>query len=295
MQITIEQETMLDSIPSGSGIVLYEDHLYIVGDDAPFVYKYSIGDHKVTKIRINGLSDSSFKIPKPVKPDLEAALVLRLNDQDHLLAFGSGSMSPTRDSMLLLNLANPAEQRMLPMGEAYEKMRKETSAPAGQWNIEGATLITDHLLLLNRANNHIISVRPEEFVDFVNGKKPFPSVTYNPIKLPIIKGHEARFSGACSLNDNKLLIFCASVEDTPDWTTDGPVLGSFIGLLDLDQQGQKQLRKVEQVKQKNGQPFTEKIESIDVWKKQANGEYIAFGITDNDQGGSKLLEIRIRK
>jgi hypothetical protein len=132
-------------------------------------------------------------------------------------------------------------------------------------------------------------------VDFLLGKKPFPDVTHTPIKLPSIGKHEARFSGACSLNDNKMLLFCASVEDTPDWTTDGPVLGSFIGLLDLDQKGQQQLKKVEQIKNKDGSPFLEKMESIEVVRKLSNGELICYGITDNDLGGSKLLEIRVRK
>lgn len=124
---------------------------------------------------------------------------------------------------------------------------------------------------------------------FLEPAKPFPTVSYFKIQLPFIGKYEARLSGLCTLNKTELF-FCASVEDTPDWTKDGPVLGSYFGVCSLKE---KQLKASYLFKDKQGKPLKEKIESVDILTRP-NSEDIGFiAVGDNDNGSSKLWRLRL--
>lgn len=122
----------------------------------------------------------------------------------------------------------------------------------------------------------------------VNQEDSLPQVNYRKIKLPFIEQHEARFSGVCTIDENHLL-FCASVEDTPDWITDGPVLGSYFGIYSLQD---NKLIATYLLKDKQDQIIKEKIESVDILQKTGH-DLIFWATADNDNGTSKLFRIKL--
>jgi len=234
---------------------------------------------------------NEYREPKPVKHDFESATLINWNDKEYLLAFGSGSNLTTRDSLLLFNIADNKDQRILSLRNFYLQLLKLTSIDSLQWNIEGTTVIGDDLILLNRGTNLMIQLKLNDFLTYIfNSGSSFPKIIFHQVKLPAIDNKEARLSGACTLNDSLLLI-CASVEDTPDWTKDGPVLGSYLGIYSVKE---TKLLKSFLLKNKQGLVLKEKIESLDVLEQTDKNKIRLIAIGDNDNGSSKLFNMKMR-
>lgn len=285
----VVKEHTLNSISSGSGFVLYKDSAYIISDDAPYIGRLSLRNNRLERIPIHGLGLYDQRIPKPLKPDFEAALTGPLDSKEYLFAFGSGSQSPERDSVLFFPVDNPTVQRKVSLSPFYQKVQQLIYKPESHWNLEGATKVADSLVLFNRGNNTVLNVSWNQFTAFILGvASEFPFVSYHRVRLPMLGEHEARFSGACTLNDQYLLV-SASVEDTPNWTDDGPVLGSFVGLLDRKTY---QMKNPLQVTNAQGKPYVHKIESLEVLEKEKDGTLIIGALVDDDDGTTKLIRIR---
>ncbi len=291
LTVKIEGEKLLDSISSGSGITLWNDSLFIITDDAPYIYRISLDDYGYSRTLLRGYDSADYRIPKPVKPDFETAAAGKLNGEEYIFAFGSGSKSPTRDSLLILKASNVTDQRIVPLTSLYRHLQTETKTPADQWNIEGLAITNDTLLLFNRGSNMVIEINWKVFTRFLTeGTLPTPGAHYL-LQLPEHEGHLARISGACTLNDAGDILFCASIEDTPNWYTDGPVVGSYIGIFNRKS---RQVQFEQILKDNQGRVLKEKVESVEVLEQNADGSIKAIAITDNDKGNSRLLEIVIR-
>lgn len=281
------QTKVLDSIPSGSGIVSMDnDSVYIVGDDATAVYALNLTDFQYKKIPLTGLQTNLFRESKSNKHDFESTTLIDWKNNQYLLAFGSGSGLASRDSLLLLKLSNPEDQQIVSLTDFYTRLRSETLTDSTQWNIEGSAAINDSLFLLNRGNNLIIVISLSRFLEYLfHPGSPFPPVSYTRVKLPSINGKEARLSGASAFNDSNLL-FSASVEDTPDWKQDGPVLGSYVGYYSINR---KAIDTSYLLADTEGKPLKEKIESLDILKMEPTGRSTIVAVSDNDNGSSKLF------
>lgn len=285
----VVKEHILKSISAGSGIVLHKDSVYIISDDAPFVGRLALRNNRLQRIPINGLGHYDTRIPRPLKRDYEAALAGPMDGRDYLFAFGSGSQSPERDSLLFFPIGNPEQQQKVSLAPFYQKMQQLIYRPEAHWNLEGVTKVADSLVLFNRGNNTVMNVSWNQFTSFVLGvASEFPFVSYRRVRLPLLGEQEARFSGACTLNDEYVVV-SASVEDTPNWNEDGPVLGSFIALLDRHTYEVKNAR---QVTNGQGKPYVHKIESLEVLEKEEDGTLILAALVDDDDGKTRLIRIR---
>ena len=111
------------------------------------------------------------------------------------------------------------------------------------------------------------------------------------IDLPSIDGVQAGFSGASADVLNGNLIFTASVENTSDWVNDGAVLGSFIGVIELDKLQEHYVPQFSMLS-KNGEAELLKVESIAV-VSSVNKTLKCIIVTDSDGGNSELLKITI--
>jgi hypothetical protein len=287
--LIVEYEKVFDSVPSASGIAIKKDAAYLVCDDGTGIYKIDLKNFYQTKIAIEGLPFNEYREHKSIKHDFESACLVTWQGKEYLAAIGSGSNGTARDSMLMINTGNYADQKIYPMDKFYKQLQSVTNTYSTQLNIEGATIAGDSIILLNRGNNLLIACSVNAFFSFlVNPEEPFPQVKYRKIQLPFIEQHEARFSGIGTIDETHLL-FCASVEDTPDWTKDGPVLGSYFGIYSF-----KEAKVVETflLEDKEKKAAKEKIESVDILQKTNDGLlFLATG--DNDNGTSKLFRIRL--
>jgi hypothetical protein len=289
--LIIEFERTFDSIPSASGIVIKNTSAYIVCDDGTGIYHINLKDFSQNKILIAGLPFNKYREDKSVKHDFESASLIQWQDKEYLAALGSGSGSNARDSMLLISTADYADQKIYPLDKFYKQLQLVTSTGSTQWNIEGITIVNDSIVILNRGNNLLITCGLNSFFSFLmNRQDSFPQVKVHKIQLPFIEQHEARFSGICTIDKGHLL-FCASVEDTPDWTKDGPVLGSYFGIYSLKE---NKVIATYLLRDKQNQIVREKIESVDMLQNGPD-DLIFLAAGDNDNGTSKLFQMKLHK
>src|SRR5262245_20205928 len=89
------QVTSLD-YPSASAIEYYDGKLYIIGDDATNLLVLD-SDLKILD-SIPVILYTGRRIPKDVKPDLEASTIYLDNKEPVLFLFGSGSLDPYRNT-----------------------------------------------------------------------------------------------------------------------------------------------------------------------------------------------------
>jgi hypothetical protein len=175
---------------------------------------------------------------KHQKLDLEAAA--RLPD-DRLVAFGSGA-SAAREKVVVVSKREPPSLRD---GAAlYRALRAEPAFCGSELNIEGAVVLGDQLLLLQRGNaavrgtrkavNALGALELESFVRWLDGLGPVPPLSaITPFDLGDIGGTALGFTDAAVTTDGRIAIL-ACAEDSPDALTDGPVRGCRFGYFDPD-------------------------------------------------------------
>ncbi len=230
LQIEITAQRALDNLPSASGIINHNQRYYIIGDDSPYLYQVNPDFEIINQHKIYTTTDTLNKqLEKAGKPDFEA---LEIVGDSLLLAFGSGSKSPERDILIMVNLDDSVKVETFSLTTFYKAIKESKPSPNSELNIEAVASIKNKLFLFNRSDNVVITLNYTDFIDFIRNEGPLPALHYQTFNLPTIKGIEAGFSGATALKPNKLLI-TASVEDTNNAYDDGEILGSFIGILDL--------------------------------------------------------------
>jgi hypothetical protein len=289
--LLLEYKKNFDSIPSASGLAIRADTAYIVCDDGTGIYKVNLRSFHQTKIAINGLSLGQYREPKAIKHDFESACFVKWQGANYLIAFGSGSKESSRDSLLMLNKENHADQKIISLHPFYRQLQQLTHTDSTQWNIEGVTVVGNNMIVANRGNNMLIVFNSNQLFSWlIQPGTSFPEIKYYTITLPSIDKHEARLSGICTVDNNNLL-FCASVEDTPDWTKDGPVLGSYLGIYSLKNNN---LNEIYLLKDDQGKAMKEKIESVEILQKNSDRNFILLAVGDNDNGTSNLFRIKLQ-
>jgi hypothetical protein len=136
----------------------------------------------------------------------------------------------------------------------------------------------------------MVSIAWREFVRFEE-TIPSTSVNLRQIELPESNGIVAGFSGACLVPASNDILFTASLEDTPNVIDDGPSLGSFLGKIHYSRYPDKKPVTVRVTI--DGNLYPGKIESIAIEKVISENEIEALVVTDNDEGPSELLRVRV--
>lgn len=85
------------------------------------------------------------------------------------------------------------------------------------------------------------------------------------------------------------MLFCASIKDTPNWYSDGPVLGSYIGVFN---HRQRKLRAAVLLTDQDGKALKEKVESVEVLRRDGRETKIV-AVADNDLGDTRLIMLTI--
>jgi len=207
----------LNGIGSASGIVHYNDSLYIISDNSSYLYEYQISDKNLHKIAL--VENSQENIVKKEKPDFEAITI----EGNTLHIFGSGS-TKNRNRTFSYHLENKKTKKK-DLSSLYQNIKFKFNISDDDLNIEGALYHGKELLLFQRGNganskNGIIKfgLEPDE-------------IEFFPIQLPKIKHVETSFTDAILVD--KKIYFLAAAEDTTSTYEDGEVLGSIIGIIDL--------------------------------------------------------------
>jgi hypothetical protein len=250
---------------------------------------------KHLSIPIAGMDHTQYEAPKRTKPDLESSVSVEIKGKSYLLAFGSGS-SPRREMLLMVEMGNESVQKRLPMNRMYAEIRKRYELSDEALNLEGAATCGGRIYFFLRKKNMVVSMLLNDFITYIEDplENRVPASREQMILLPKHAGIFAGFSGATEIKykGSEAMLFCASLEHTPNAIDDGPVSGSYVGLLVLNGKGEIELAEVNFVRDRAGNILKDKIESI-VVREGDSGTYKAILVADNDNGRSKLFEVNI--
>lgn len=289
-EVIVERVKLFDSIPSGSGLIVNSDSIFVIGDDATSLYKISISTGEYSAIPIMNTDQSQYRISKPDKHDLESLGFLMLNGKKYIAAFGSGSVSPQRDSLLLVSM-DDHHQQLVSLSNFYSVLRQQSLMK--ELNIEGVVAASNKLYLFNRSGSEIYELNLSMLQALIDsGNVKSFEVKKHQFKLPSSGGVQSALSGGCLLNKKEIL-FCASSENLPNVYDDGDIQGSYVGIISLNEDGLI-LKEMVEIKDKYGKILKDKLESIDMADYYSNGDIRAFAIADNDDGRSRLYELRIK-
>lgn len=290
MNFEISEQRELVGIASASGIEVTGEDIYVVGDNTPWLFKLNRKMELVEKIQLfpqKSFSDSI--IEKLQKPDLEALTsVDKVGEK--LYAFGSGSKSPERDILVEINLILSAsgETSEYSLADFYQSLRKQANLTPAEFNIEAAVIFDDFIFLFNRGKNVIFKFSLPEFQNYLFEDRDIPEAEIFKIHLPEINGIISGFSGATIDREKEMILFTSTVEDTDNWIDDGEILGSFIGVIKLE----------DLVDQLTPQSFAIvrdetylriKVESIAVFSESAKDKLDLILVTDSDGGKSEFV------
>jgi hypothetical protein len=286
MRLEVKSRTELKGVPSASGIEFYADSYYVVGDNSAWLYHFNSAFEGLVKYQIHDpLNQVNDTIPKKVKPDFEATTLVTSSNQAQLYIFGSGSKSPMRDILVKVDLNNPRNYESLSLEKFYLKLKADG---VSELNIEGAVYANDYFYLLNRADNSIIRFAHVEFEAFL--RSPVQDLKFTKFKfvLPVVDNVQAAFSGATLIPGTDRMIFTASLEQTDNWIDDGAILGSYLGIINLNELQDTNEALVLPILE-NGTVSKVKIESVTV-KSATRQKVEVFMVTDSDGGASELIE-----
>lgn len=293
MQLEILHKQELTQTPSASGIEKHGSFYYVMGDNVPWLYRLDT-KYTITKKIVIAPTDSLVDevIPKKTKPDFEAMTMVNQGGHNTLLLFGSGSKSPQRDGLVKVAVDQGDAVTHFSLTKLYEYIRQQCDLDKGDLNIEAAAANQTHLYLFNRGKNRIFTFDLPSFMAYVNEGGPLPTFITYKVKLPEIEGLKAGLSGADISPDGKSIIFTASVENTSNSIDDGDILGSFVGIIRLDQL-ETGIKPDCVLIEKAGTGLQIKVESVAVSGQLADGRLSLVLVTDSDGQASELLEVTL--
>ncbi len=293
----LEKKLLLEYLPSGSAMAVIKKRIFIAGDDSPYLFELTPrwGFHQ--KYLLLPRFDGQQRIAKPVKPDFESMAWEETAEGSRLYLFGSGSKLPER--ALLLQVALPQPKGLLmqfSLLSLYSRIIEHNGGSAENLNLEGAFIHDKNLFLLNRAGNQLIKTSLDDFKEFLVGNIPLKELdlSFQSFQLPGKANVPSGFSGACTIPGTSKIVFTATLEDTDNWIDDGEILGSYLGVIDLQARDERKPALMEFVTNK-GDPFTDKLESVAFNGTYANGDIKLLAIADNDDGTTLLFEFRLLK
>ncbi|QNF32140.1 hypothetical protein HUW51_05115 [Adhaeribacter swui] len=301
MKATLLRQKLLTNLPSGSGMEIIHNQLFVIGDDSPLLYQLQADTwEQIATYPLFQTNDfATGRIPKPLKPDLECLTRVKFKKNTYLLAFGSGSTAK-RNTCFVVQLAPTTQEKpsvqAISLQYLYEALQNDIAVTAGgTLNLEAAAASPEHLYLLQRSGKDgpdalLIFPLPAFMAYLQQPTGSLPAYTVIRFRLPEIDGWKAGFSGT-SFYDNKIFI-TASVENTNDAYLDGEVLGSFVGYIPVNQAPDAVVHTTRIIDPK-GNFYSGKVESISILRKNAANQYQALAITDNDNGQSELLELEL--
>ncbi len=262
----------IKGIGSASGLIYYQDVLFVISDNSTFLYQYVIDKDVVLKFPL--VENPQENIPKEDKLDLESIT----NYGNQIFIFGSGS-TEKRNTMFSLNLENDT-LHATDLSQLYQSLRELASLNGCDLNIEGAICVNKTMLLFQRGNGannkngiFIVPDNPEQPQGFI------------AIKLPKISNVETTFTDAVLVDNH--IYFLAAAEDTISTYEDGEVLGSIIGKMNA---------KTFEIMETQIISITHKFEGITLYQNNENEiKFLLCEDNDSDELESKIYKASFTK
>lgn len=285
--LSLIDKTELINFPSASSIEFYNDLLYVIGDDARNLAILDKNYKLVDSVEL--FPGEGLRIPKKIKPDLEASTVVEHNGRITLVVAGSGS-TPEREYLLLFPLDSLMNYEKISTNAFTNKLLK---LGLKQINFEGLALVKDMLVFGNRGNiaipeNHFVMVPAQELNAL---DKPSPVLV--ALNLSNEQGAFKGISGMAYIPSADILFFTASTEHTGNAYDDGQIGHSYLGYIKRFSSRSKEPAitpdELLNLSEMNPAFKDEKIESVAV--ESAGSNLILHLVADNDNGTSTLFKL----
>lgn len=285
----LKEYKLLDHYPSASGIEYFNNNYYIIGDDANNLLVLDSNLNPLDSIQLYNYPEK--RIPKAVKPDLEA--VLTTTDKK-LMLLGSGSILPQRNIGWLFDPATK-QKDSIRLDTLYARILQ--SGPK-ELNIEGAASIPGGIVLANRGNKSY----PKNQLIFT-GKECWKNQDRTPIAVVSLGGNTdtAKFSGVSGIDycrKSDRLILTVSTEDTRSSHEDGAIGKSYLWIIEniSSKKGWKAINPNQVIELDGIDPKFEgqKIESVCITKETRDFLHLVL-VADNDNGSSSIFRLITEK
>lgn len=222
-KFSLELLFQIIGIGSASGLIHKDNTLLIIGDNSGFLYEYNIATSDLNHHAL--IENPLANIPKKQKPDFEAIA----SDANNVYVFGSGS-TENRNKMVTVDRKSKKIIQTADLTNLYLSMQSFGNITPENFNIEGVVYDGETWYFFQRGNgkkgkNGVFSVQSK------NLEEDF-AILYNEFDLPKIKGIQASFTDAVLVGGD--IYFLASAENSASTYTDGEVVGSLIGNLNLE-------------------------------------------------------------
>ena len=285
MKAKFVRSQVLTGYPSGSTISFYKDRLYLMGDDASSMIILDSGFTVMKTIQF--FENDAGRIKKTEKADIESSEWIVTNNKAQLWLFGSGSLSPQRDSAFKFDPETQKIERV-DLTSFYQDLRNTGIL---ELNIEAAALVNDVLLFGSRGNltnpqNYLL---PTSATDFLSAG------ALRKILLNLPDG--AGISGMSYLQKFDILLVTSSKESTATAYDDGEIGESNLAII-YNFSGKlsgPEIAPDDWIDLSTLHPYftRQKIESICTLKAE-NGEVTAILVSDDDKGITRLFEIKLK-
>jgi len=279
----------LDHYPSASGIEYFRNHFYIIGDDANNLLILDEAFNSKDSIQLYSFSEK--RIPKAIKPDLEAITVTK---DSKLLIVGSGSLTPTRNIAWIVDPVTK-QKDSIRLDIFYQRLKLNGLE---EINIEGICSMPGSVVFSNRGSkgypkNHLIFTNEDFLKDQTNARL---------IIVPVGSNTDSSFfngvSGLAYSTKSDRLIITVSTEDTRNNMDDGAIGKSYLWIVKniSSKKGWKAINPVEIIDLEaidpkfNGQ----KIESVCITKETTRFLHLVLA-ADNDNGASSIFRLIVEK
>jgi hypothetical protein len=283
---------LLPYYPSASGIEFYNNHFYIIGDDANHVLITDSSFNQTDSIRLYAFAEK--RIPKAVKADLEAATMVNDNGQQKLLLLGSGSLAPYRNTGWLIDPVTK-QTDSIRLDIFYQRLRDQGLQ---EINIEGICSLPGAIILSNRGNKNY----PENHLAFTEeGFWKKQSETPLTIVRIGINSDSSIFNGVSGMAyspKTDQLIISVSTEDTRNNIDDGAIGKSYLWIVN-NISAKRTLKtitpdKIIDLEEQDARFKGQKIESVCLVADTNSALQLVLA-ADNDNGSSTLFRIQIEK
>lgn len=288
----VQSRTVLHNLPSASGIQILGDRIFVISDRTLLLYELNDDFQIMDTFLIAPTEDEYGKVfSKGTKFDFEGIASFRRFDEDNFMVFGSGSKSFARNKLVWVRFRDSIVSEVYELTDFYSSLMQKSGMQKSFFNVEGMCVLDKQLYLFNRGSNTVWRFLLEDFIAFLKSGDVFPDFKKFDLILPLYKNVQAGFSGASQINGEGKILFTASLEDTDNWIDDGEVLGSYVGLIDVENLKDGYEPRTLAVKDSD-EMLKLKVESAAIQKKHED-TYQLLLVTDSDGGDSELLEIEV--
>lgn len=285
----LKEVKTLGNYPSASGIEVFNNQVYVIGDDANHLLVLDSNLAYKDSIRLYNFPGT--RIPKELKADLES---ITLTADNKLFIPGSGSKEPYRNNAWLID-PSTHKADTFSLADFYSRLR---SFGISELNIEGSCEIPGFQLLSNRGSkgfpkNHLIFTKPGFWKE----------QSHCPINTLLLgtQRDSSVFTGVSGLayaKKSDRLLITVSTEDTRNNVDDGAIGKSYLWIV-KNISAKKNWSAINpdeiiDLTELDARFKGQKIECVCITKETKDLLYLLLA-ADNDNGTSTLFKVILTK